>query len=366
MELRALEQTRWLLDHGHDAVLAAPPDGEPAARARAAGLPFEPAVFDHPYAPSSVLGLRGLVRRHRIQVIDAHGGRDGKTAAACLGLCAVVRDRHITQPLRSSFTRRLQWRLGCDHVVAVAETIRDRLLEGGLADPTRISVIGEWAEDRFFAPRPSVDQRRALRASLGLAEGAFVVAAVAMLRPDKGHDVLIRAMARMRAGGVDAACLLVGSATTEGADHVEALRRLAAELGLGEHVVFAGYRTDVPEVMAAADALAVPSLVNEGQSRVVPQAFALALPVVASAIGGLPELVRPGETGWLTPPHDSESLARALMELATDRPLAERIAANARRFAEAHLGFDGKMRETLDVYEAARARAARRGATFAG
>lgn len=364
MEHRTLEQMRWLLDHGHETLLAAPGDGEPAERAIALGLPFVAAQFDHPYSASAILGLRALVHRFRPQVIDAHGGRDGKTAGTCLGLSAVVRDRHITQRLRGSFSRGLQWRWGCDHVIAVAELVRDMLLEARLAVPERISVVGEWAEDRFFAPPPEAAQRLALRASLGLAEGTFAVAAVAMLRPDKGQAFLIRAIALLRDSGIDATCLLVGAPTPEGVAYTEDLHRLTTELGLENKVVFVGYREDIPDVLAAADALAIPSLANEAQSRVVPQAFACSRPVVASTAGGLPELVRPQETGWLVPPGNAGELARALTEMASDRPKVDRIVNNARRFAETSLRLDAKMEETLAVYATAITRAQRRRAKF--
>ena len=364
MEHRALEQTRWQLERGHDVILAAPPGGEPAQRALAMGLPFEPLIFDRPYSPSTVLGLRALVRRHRPQVIDAHGGKDGKCAGTCLGLCAVVRDRHVTQTLRTSFTRRLQWRLGCDHVIAVAGLIRDGLLKARLVAPERISVVGEWAENRFFAPPPDSAHRSALRSSLGLGDSMFVTAVVGMLRPDKGQDVLIRATARLRAGGHDAACLLVGAPTPESVDYAESLRRLAQELGLESRAVFAGYREDIPDIMALADAVAVPTETMEAQSRVVPQAFACSRPVVASMVGGLTELVHAPETGWLVPPSDPEALAQALAEIASNPAQAKQAAANARAFADSHLRFDGKMEETLAIYAKAIDRAAKRHATF--
>ena len=110
MEQRTLEQVRWLATHGHDVWLAAPADGEPYRAALAEGLPLVSMNFDRPWRPATVMALRRLVTTNRIDIIDTHVTRDAKAAIACLDLCAVVRSRHVNQPLRPTPVRRLQWR----------------------------------------------------------------------------------------------------------------------------------------------------------------------------------------------------------------------------------------------------------------
>lgn len=150
MEHRTIEQVRWLVAHDHPVWLAAPADGEPFARAQALGLPVIAFNFDRPWRLPTMTALRAIVRQHRIDIIDTHVTRDAKAAMGCMDLCAVVRSRHVNQPLKPSLVRRLQWRMGADHIITVAQCTRDHLRDIGLADPARSTAIGGWADEKFF------------------------------------------------------------------------------------------------------------------------------------------------------------------------------------------------------------------------
>lgn len=356
MEHRTLEQVRWLTEHGHDVWLAAPSDGEPYKRAQAMGLPVVAMNFDRPWKLATVRALRALVTEKAIDIIDAHVTRDAKAALCCLDLCAVVRSRHVNQPLKPSLIRRLQWRLS-DHVITVAECTRRDLVHIGLADDHRSTSIGGWADERFFQLADPVATRARLRAEIGLADTAFVLVCVGMLRPDKGQDHLIRALGILKRRGLALVTVLAGSATAESADYEAGLKRLAESEGID--VRFLGYRDDVSELMQMGDAVVIPSL-TEAQPRVAVQAFATGKPVVASAVGGVPEIVVDGETGWLVPPAQPEALAAALAKVVEQPAVAATVAEGARALAEQAMRFDHRMAQTLATYETAMARAARR------
>ena len=358
MEHRTIEQVKWLTAHGHEVWLATPADGESFARAEAAGLPVLAFDFDRPWRPCTIRVLRRLVIERKIEVIDAHVTRDAKAAAACLDLCAVVRSRHVNQPLKSTAIRRLQWRMGADHLITVAECTRRDLVAIGLADSRRSTSIGGWADERFFDLPDPVSTRARLRAELGVAEGMFTWVCVGMLRPDKGQDHLIEALALLHQRGLDPKLCVVGSATAECADFERGLYRLVAERGLAGQVVFTGYREDVSELMQMGDAVVIPSL-TEAQPRVAVQAFAVGKPVVASAVGGVPEIVFDGETGWLVPPAEPERLADAMAKVMTD-PSVAAVAAQARELAEKQMRFDHRMDQTLATYRTAMTHARRR------
>jgi glycosyltransferase involved in cell wall biosynthesis len=356
MEHRTIEQVRWLRSHGHDVWLAAPDDGESYRRAAALGLPVVPLNFDRPWRMSTIRILRDLVRSNGIEVIDTHVTRDAKAASCCLDLAAVVRSRHVNQPLKSSLFRRLQWRMGADHIITVAECTRDHLIEIGLADPDRSTAIGGWADERFFNLPDPVATRARLRAELKLDPAAFVLICVGMIRPDKGQDHLMTALTLLKQRGLSPCCVVVGSATTECADYEAALYRQVQAAGLAEQVVFTGYRDDVSELMQAGDAVVIPSL-TEAQPRVAVQAFAVGKPVVASAVGGVPEIVTDGKTGWLVPPADPERLAAAIARVINEPEAAALVAANARALAEDAMRFDLRMDQTLATYRTAIERA---------
>lgn len=359
MEHRTIEQVRWLKAHGHEVWLASPADGESYRRAASAGLPVIDFDFDRPWKPATVRAFRRLLIEKRVEVVDTHVTRDAKTAMACLDLVPVVRSRHVNQPLKGGMIRRAQWRMGADHIITVAECTRQQLLGVGLADPKRSVSIGGWADERFFDLPDPVATRAKLRAELSLPADDYVWVCVGMIRPDKGQDHLLAALALLRDRGLSPRLAVVGSATAECADYERGLHTWLREKGLDGQVTFTGYRDDVSELMQMGDAVVIPSL-TEAQPRVAVQAFAVGKPVVASAVGGVPEIVFDGETGLLVPAADPARLAEAMARVMTDAASTARMAANARRLAEKDMRFDNRMGQTLEVYRAAQARARNR------
>jgi glycosyltransferase involved in cell wall biosynthesis len=191
------------------------------------------------------------------------------------------------------------------------------------------------------APRPG-DPRRA-RAALGLPGDATVVAVLGRVSGWKGQDLLVRALAapplRERP---DVVALLAGAPGRGEERHRRAVHELARVLGVARRVRDVGFRDDLDELYAAADVVAVPSLHPDPLPSAALEAAAARRCVVAAAHGGLPEIVRDGETGRLVAPRDPRALAAVLAELAGDRPQRERLAAAAaaeipRRFARERL-----------------------------
>lgn len=350
-EYRVLEQMHWLAAHGHEAALAARSDSAILERARAQGLACHAIAFRGHYRPDAILAARRLVMGGGFHLIDCHGSRDAATLAFARGLAPVVRSRHVSQALKGKLHRRLQWRLGCDHAIATALVIKDAIVSAGLKSASEVTVVGEWASEGFFDITRRAAHRADVRRELKVPEGLPMVVVVGMLRGDKAQHVLIEAAALLRARGRPIFCLVVGAAIRTQAGYEADLRARARDKGLEGAVAFAGYRDDIVRLTQAADALAVTSIAVEGQSRAVPQAFASLTPVVASRVGGIPELVTAGETGWLVEPGDAGGLADALAELLADGERARAVAERARRFAEANLTMDAKMAETLRVYE---------------
>ena len=154
---------------------------------------------------------------------------------------------------------------------------------------------------------------------------------VARMVPGRGHDVLLRAAARLRDRLPEARVVLVGRG--EGRP---ALERLVRELGLGTTVVFAGYRgADLPAVLAALDCVVFLGMGSEESCRAVLEAMAAGRPVVAAPVGAVPEIVVDGETGWLVEPAP-DAVAACLEAALRDRGRARQLGAAGRRRVEAH------------------------------
>lgn len=191
------------------------------------------------------------------------------------------------------------------------------------------------------APEMSTLEREALRRELGLAPGEVGIVVVARLHKRKGHRYLLEALARIDAG--DWRLLIVGDGEEEAA-----LRRQTSTLGLDERVAFLGFREDVRRIIHANDLMALPSLI-ETQPLVITEAMASGLPVVATAIYGIPEIITDGKTGRLVAPETCEPLAGALRELICEDALRKSMGASAlKRYGE-HFTLDLMARRTYAV-----------------
>jgi glycosyltransferase involved in cell wall biosynthesis len=190
-----------------------------------------------------------------------------------------------------------------------------------VAPSARVEVAYSPVDLARFDPA-RVDRARA-RAGLGRAgESALLLGVVAQLTPWKGQDTAVRALELLRAGGVDAHLLLIGSAKFvaratrhDNVAYIEGLRATIEGAGLADHVSWLGEREDIPELMRALDVLLAPST-EEPFGRAVAEAMALEVPVLATNVGGPTEIVRDGEDGFLLSPGEPQAWARALAELA--------------------------------------------------
>lgn len=339
-ERQTLWLAEWLARQGHRSFVATRP-GEPlSVRALAAGLETKRCAPQAEIDPAAVWALRSLVRRERIHVVHAHTAHAvalGALAAAGTAARLVVTRRVDFVPRRNAFTR---WKYRrASAVIAVSEAVRRALVAGGV-DGTRITVVPDGIPlDRAVTAAP-----RETLAALGVDAGAPVVVMVAALVPHKDPLTFVRAMAVAHRLVPGAHALLVGDGPLR-AD----VEREVARLALDGVVHLAGYRTDAEELLAAAT-VATLSSAEEGMGSVLLDAMAFGKPVAATAAGGIPDVVRDGETGLLVAPRDPDALGRAIAALLADPDRSFRMgAAGARRARD--FSMDRTGRETLAVYE---------------
>jgi glycosyltransferase involved in cell wall biosynthesis len=265
---------------------------------------------------------RGAGAPHVVHVREIYEGAGGRAGAA----------------LWPYLRRRL---LRADAVVCISEAVAAQL--GGAP---RVSVIHDGLPR---VPHPA--ERGAARAALGLPADGFAVALLGRLSDWKGQDVLARALAEPPLREIGAEGLVAGD-PFPGNENVEReLGALAAELGLGDRFRLLGFREDVDTVLGAADAVAVPSTRAEPLGLVALEAAAAGLPVVASAQGGVTEVVRDGETGLLVAPGDHAALAGALRGLADDPDKASRLGEAAAKDVRERFGRERMIAEVQATYD---------------
>jgi glycosyltransferase involved in cell wall biosynthesis len=203
-----------------------------------------------------------------------------------------------------------------DQLIAVSQMIEAKLvLEGRTSAPVR-RIYNGVDLSRYDDTVPCCT----LPEDYGLEPGSQIVGVIARLEPEKGHPTLLEAWPAVLRAVPDAYLLIIGEGSRR-----EALESLVRDLRIAHRVVFTGRRDDVPEVTAALDVAVLPSY-REAQGLSILEAMALSRPVVASNVGGIPEMIDDGVTGLLVPPHDAEALSAAIVRLLRDHPFADTIA----------------------------------------
>jgi L-malate glycosyltransferase len=267
-------------------------------------------------------------------------------------IVASIRDMGIYLSPMKLQAQKLVCRLA-DRIVVNAGAIRDWLVEQGYpAD--KIVVIRNGADTSRFGGR---SDGAALRREFAIPPQVPLVVMLARLNPTKGIDCFFEAAAKIRERHLDVHFLAVGECYTRNAQseivvdsvYRRELQDRVASLGLADRVHFTGLRKDIPQILAAAAVSVLPS-VSEGISNTLLESMAAGVPVVATHVGGTPEVIRDGEQGLLVPPNDPQAIADAILAVLDDPALAARLGAEGRRRVRDEFSFEAVVRRTEDLY----------------
>ena len=306
----------------------------------------------------AVLGrLTQLMRSRRIDAVVTVGtGGDkmfwGRLAAWRAGVPVVLSALHSTGlPDHVEWPNRLlaPW---TDGFIGVAQAHAQYLAKSEGCPARKVFVVPNGVDTTRFAPAPADE---VLRASLGLPPGAPVATIVAALRPEKNHELFLRAAARVRQQVPAARFLVVGDGPRRGE-----LEELARSLGIAEAVSFLRTRSDIPQLLGLSDVLALSSHMEANPVSIL-EALASGKPVVSTRVGSIPESVTDGEQGYLVPPGDEAALADRLSRLLAAPDDAKRMGASGRERVVAQWSLERMVDGYQDLIEAIyRAKAMRR------
>jgi len=315
---------------GDEPLLAAPNGSALALCARQEGFPVLPVPMRGTWDVASVLRLASIARARRPHVVHWHAARAhalGAMAALFAKEPKRILSRRVDFRVRRSLGSRLLYALPTDAIAAISEGVRQALLASGVPDRL-IRVIPSGID---LAPFEEPFDRAAARASLGLEPDEVLAIQVAALAPHKSQTTLLQAAAALGDEVPRLRIWIAGDGPLR-----EALRAEHDRLGLSDRVRFLGFRADVIPLIRAADFFVISSYL-EGLGTSVLDAMAAGLAVVATRVGGLPEIVRHEETGLLVPAQDPPALADAMKRLARDPDerarLGEQGRARAREFS---------------------------------
>ena len=316
-----------------------------AARLRSHGVRVESLRIRGDLDPWLFLRLVRWLRRERPDIVHTHlihADAHAVPAARAAGVPVIVSTKHNDDPFRGrraviALERWLGRRV--HRTIAISAALREFLLASTGLDPAAVVTVR-------YGYDPALDHHSG-RTAVPAPAGALSVIAVGRLVPQKGHDVLIRAFRTVVRDVPDARLLIVGDG--EGRASLAALIRAC---GLEGCVTLAGHRPDIASLLRGATVLAHPSR-WEGFGLVLLEAMAVALPVVATRVSAIPEIIEDGVSGLLVPADDEHALASALVRVLRDHDLARRLGAAGRERQAREFSIERMARGTEEIYRQA-------------
>jgi glycosyltransferase involved in cell wall biosynthesis len=346
-EVRVLAELEWMRAQGHWVALAAHPNSAIAKRAREAGLLFYPLRTHKALLPLEVMGLAAWLIRNKVELVNTHSSNDGWLAGLAARLAVrpiLIRSRHIEVDYPNRFWSGLAFRFLPHHVITTSQRIADRLVAELGISPARVTCIATGVDLARF----NLEVKGTLRQELGLAPEIALVGMISVLRSWKGHATFLDAAARLLGDAKRPVYFVI---VGDGPARAEWTEKIAQEPWKGR-VTLLGHRTDVPNLLASLNVLVLPSYAHEGIPQIILQAQAMSRAVVATTIGGIPEVVADGVTGLLIPPRDAEALAEKIGALLDDPGLSARLGQAARAHIEKSYSLDAMGQRLLALYEA--------------
>ena len=344
-EYRILEEAQGMEKRGHTVVVAAPHGSRLAALAEQRGLRVQIITSGKRGWITLVPSYLRILKHYEIDVVNTHGSLDSWTASIAGRISSrrpiIVRTRHKSTPVSRTWRHRLLYGKLPHVTTTTGEAVRQGLMTRIRLSPSRVISIPTGVDLERFHPQPP---DASLRKSLGLASQGPLVGAVTFLRPEKGMAVLIEAVRWLRERFSTVECVIIG----EGGQQAALVDRIR-ELGLEHCVHLIGFRQDVPALLAILDVVVIPSF-EEGIPQSLTQALAMERPVVASAVGGVPEVVQDGLSGLLVPPRNPEILAEKIACLLSDPIAASRMGKIGREVIHERFSMEHMLTQTELVY----------------
>ncbi len=286
---------------------------------------------------NNLIQITRFCSKHKIQILDAQSSGGHSIALAVKLLMPslkLVVHRRVDNVIQKRWrTKRKYFHKNVDAYVAISKKIKNILIDYGV-DAKKIHAIHSGVELYETSAQEKKSCKEKLLSSLGVPTDTFVIGNASAFTSQKDYPTLIRSLAILKDRNIS----FVGVFAGDGSD-IESCKNLVKELGLSKQIYFLGYRNDIKDVLKSFDVLAVPSA-NEGLGTLIIDGICAGCKVVASNVGGIPEIIIPGKTGWLIEPHSPEQLADVCEERSSEsqHPYAEPAIDHVKRnFSAIHM-----------------------------
>ncbi len=312
-EKRVLAEATGLAERGHYVAIVCRENARIKSKAKRLGIDVYTLPLRKSYDVVSIVKLVIFLKNKKFDIVNTHSGIDswiGGIAARFAGVPLLVRTRHLNIPLRRNLVNFIHYLPNM--YITCGENMRNNLVtQCGFPENKVISIPTGVSLD-FFVIRKNKEAKM----KYGLDMNSTVVVNVGILRSVKGHEVTLKAVKTVVDSIPNAKFLIIGDGPRK-----KELENIAHDLGISKHVVFTGFVENIPEIYSFSD-VAILSSWSEGLPQSLLQAMATGIPVVATKVGGVPEVVNHEETGILLEPGDHEALAEGIIRILTNPDLS--------------------------------------------
>ncbi len=340
-EVRILHEALAFKEKGYNIIIVTSHGSNLEEEAHVSGIKTCVLGLRHAISPFDSLKVLSILKKEQVDIVNTHSSIDSWVVAPVAKLLGipVIRTRHVSTRIKNSF---LYNRL-CDRIIVTADAIREDMIKVNRINPGKITVIPTGIDlARFNVLKVSSEK---VRREFFIPNGVPVIGMVSVLRSWKGHRYFIEAASKIIKVLPYARFMIVGDGPMK--DFVE---DTVDKFSLQNHVIMTGFRTDIPEIMAAMDIFVLPSTGSEGIPQAILQAQALCRPVIGTNVGGIPEVIEDGVTGVLIPPRDPDTLASSILSLIHDRDRMRELGMNGRRLVKEKFSIQNMVDKIEMVY----------------
>jgi glycosyltransferase involved in cell wall biosynthesis len=340
-EKRILSEMAGMQARGHTILLATRAHATIAEKAREAGIPVHILPFRNNLDVYTIYKLYQLIAQYQVQIVATHSGKDnwcGGLAAKLAGV-KLVRTRHLAAPLKRNWRHFIHYL--ADRIVTCGERVREMLIQQYRFPATQLVSIPTGIDFTHFV---STDTRDNLRLKWQIGADEWIIVMVGVIRSVKRHEIALRAFAKVAQVWPKARLFLLGDGPLR-----QNMEALAQALNLQAHVQFFGHREDIPDFLALADCALLTSR-SEGLPQALSQASGMGLPIVATNVGSVSEVVLEGQTGLLSKAEDIEAIAANILRLAKNPGWANEMGLQGKSHVLAHLSLHTMLDKTEQLY----------------
>ena len=349
-EIRIFQESQLLLERGHRVSLVCQPTSYLCKKSLAISSPnfnCYPLLMKSTANPFSIVSIFKILKKTKADIIHTHSSIDSWLvgSVAKLTQIPVIRSRHISIPINNMFPNNLLYSRIPRKIITSGEAISEVVKSVPGVNPGNVKSVSAGVDFRRFDFKINGIK---IREELGVNPGQPLIGKIGVIRGWKGYNYLLEAAPIILKKFADARFVFVGNGPG-----FEQTKSIAKSLGLEQKLTFLGHRDDIPEIMAGLDIQVLASFAGEGTPQVIPQAFAMKTPLVATRVGSIPEMLGQGKRGILVEPKNSVDLANGIINLIENPGIRNELAEKGYEFCRNELGVDRMIDETITIYEEA-------------